>query len=320
MLKLPDPSLFGDDAVSEEIRRQNTDIVARIEALPDVWSVPPAVVRDRRARGLGPFPPAPKSERAQWLDIRGPRGAIPLRVVPPSSGAPRGVYLHIHGGGWVLGAADQQDPRLERIADATGLAAVSVEYRLAPEHPYPEGPDDCEAAALWLAGGADGALPTGILAIGGESAGANLAVVTLVRLRDRHSLAPFRAANLVAGCFDLGLTPSARAFGSEKLVLSTRDIGMFVRHYLVRDGRVADPDVSPLYADLRGLPPALFSVGTRDALLDDSLFMAARWTTAGNRAELAVYPGGAHVFQSFPSTLTDTSLARMDRFLVETLA
>lgn len=314
-----DPALFGEAAVSDEIRRQNAEIVARIEALPDVWSVPPAVVRDRRARGLGPFPAAPKSARARWVEIEGRHGPIPLRVIEPSSGPARGVYLHIHGGGWVLGAADQQDPRLERIADATGLAAVSVEYRLAPEHPYPEGPDDCEAAAMWLASGANGALPASVLAIGGESAGANLAVVTLTRLRDRHGLTPFRAANLVAGCFDLGLTPSARAFGTEKLVLSTRDIAMFVRHYLVRGGSPTDPDVSPLFADLRDLPPALFSVGTRDALLDDSLFMAARWTAAGNAADLAVYPGGAHVFQSFPSALTDESLARMDRFLVDSL-
>ena len=73
---------------------------------------------------------------------------IPLRVIAPPQ--PRGIYLHLHGGGWVLGGADLQDPMLERIADNTGQAVVAVEYRLAPEHPYPAGPDDCEAAAAWL--------------------------------------------------------------------------------------------------------------------------------------------------------------------------
>lgn len=317
MTGLPDPALFRPDAIPEETRRLNAEITAKIEALPDVWSFPAHVVRDRRARGLGPFPPAPKSARAETFDIDGPRGPITLRAIAPAAGPARGVYMHIHGGGWTLGAADQQDPRLERIADATGLTAVSVDYRLAPEHPYPAGPDDCEVAALWLLGEGRTRFETGRLAIGGESAGAHLAVVTLLRLRDRHGLTPFHAANLVAGCFDLALTPSARRFGLEKLVLSTRDITMFVRHFLLRGGDPADPDISPLQADLAGLPPALFSVGTRDALLDDSLFMAARWSAAGNASELAVYPGGCHVFQAFPSGQTEQSLARMDRFLAQ---
>jgi acetyl esterase/lipase len=92
---------------------------------------------------------------------------------------------------------------------------------------------------------------------------------------------------------------------------------MFVRHFLVRGGSVEDPDISPLKAQLHGLPRALFSIGTRDCLLDDSLFMAARWMAAGSPAELAVYPGGAHVFQSFPSALSEQSLARMDAFLMD---
>lgn len=312
-----DPALFAESAVSEETRRLNEEIVAKLEALPDMWSVPPAVVRDRRARGLGPFPLAPKSERAETIRIDGRHGPIELRVIRPLAGPARGVYLHIHGGGWVLGAADQQDPKLERIADKVGLVAVSVEYRLAPEHPYPQGPDDCEAAALWLLAEARPRFGTDVLTIGGESAGANLAVVTLLRLRDRHGTTPFRAANLVAGCFDLGLTPSARRFGPLKLILSTRDIDMFVRHYLLRGGSVTDPDVSPIFADLAGMPAALFSVGTRDALLDDTLFMAGRWIAAGSAADLAIFPGGAHVFQNFASALTEASLARMDAFLAK---
>ena len=88
-------------------------------------------------------------------------------------------------------------------------------------------------------------------------------------------------------------------------------------HLAARGGDPADPDISPLQADLAGLPPALFSVGGGDALLDDSLFMAARWSAAGNAAELAVYPGGCHVFQAFPSGQTEQSLARMDRFLAQ---
>ncbi|MCT8970670.1 alpha/beta hydrolase [Microbaculum marinisediminis] len=314
----PDSTLFEDSAVSAETRAINDDIVKRMDAAPDQWSFPPAMIRSRRRQGLGPFPVAPRSDRARTIEIDGPHGAIPLRIIAPEN--PKGVYLHFHGGGWVIGGADEQDPRLERIADTCGLAVVSVEYRLAPEHPYPQGPDDCEAAALWLVKHGKDQFGTDRFAIGGESAGGHLSMVTMLRLRDRHGLTPFRAANLVAGCYDLRLTPSARNWGTEKLILTTRDITIFIDRFVPRSHRLDDPDVSPILADVSGLPPALFSVGTRDALLDDSLFMAMRWAAAGNDTELAVYPGGAHVFMAFPGALSEQSLTRIDQFLTGAFA
>ncbi|MEH0071732.1 alpha/beta hydrolase fold domain-containing protein [Pannonibacter sp. Pt2-lr] len=150
--------------------------------------------------------------------------------------------------------------------------------------------------------------------IGGDSAGANLAAVTLLRLRDWHGLTPFSAAVFIAGCFDLSLTPSARSWGAEKLVLNTRDIEMFVRMYL-QNGRPRSPDISPLTADLTGMPPAYFVAGTRDPLLDDTLFQATRWISSGNSATLDVFPGGCHVFQSFPLEISDQSKSLIDNFL-----
>ena len=85
------------------------------------------------------------------IEIDGPRGVVPLRIIAPE-GEPSGTFLHLHGGGWTLGESDGQDLRLQRLARETGLTVVSVDYRLAPENPYPAGPDDCEAAALWLIG------------------------------------------------------------------------------------------------------------------------------------------------------------------------
>jgi acetyl esterase len=310
-----DPALFSPAAVDPDTQRLNAEILAKLSALPDQWSVPPQVVRDRRAQGQGPFPLPPKSPRAERIEIPGPGGALALRIIAPPT--PRGVYFHIHGGGWTFGTADMQDDRLERLARTCGLACVSVDYRLAPENPYPAAPDDCEAAALWLVGEAGRRFATTRMIIGGESAGAHLAAVTLQRLRDRHDLRPFCAANLIAGCYDLALTPSVRRWGEEKLILHTRDIFQFVQNYLRLSGDVRDPDVSPLHGDLAGMPPALFTVGTRDPLLDDSLFMAGRWAAAGARSELAVWPGGAHVFVGFPGPLTDKALARMDAFLDE---
>ena len=315
-----DPTLFSDDAIPPETRSANEAIIAAMTGMAEWWDVGAQKVRDARERGEGAFPPAAKSERAKWIEIDGPAGKIKLRAVAPAKS--RGVYLHIHGGGHVLGAADQQDRLLEIIADTTSLTALSVEYRLAPENPYPAGPDDCEAAALWVSdhlsdfGGSK-------LATGGESAGAHLAAMTMLRLRDKHGRTPFNAANLVFGVFDLGMTPSARAFGdSERLILRTIDIHKFGDAFL--PGLTAEqkrtPELSPLYADLTGLCPALFTIGTRDALLDDSLFMHSRWIAAGNRGELDVYPGACHGFLAFPTPQTFASLQRQTAFLNEALA
>jgi len=254
------------------------------------------------------------SGRAETRSIEGKDGnIIPLRVIAPHT--PRGVYLHIHGGGWVLGGADMQDPMLERIADNTGLAVVSVEYRLAPEHPYPAGPDDCETAALWLARNATAEFGSDLLTIGGESAGGHLSAATLLRMRDRHGFTGFRGANLVYGVYDMSMTPSQRQFGNQRLVLRTIDIVQFVNAFLPSATDRREPDTSPLYARLHGMPPALFSVGTADALLDDTLFMYARWLAAGNTAELAIYPGGAHGFTLFPNALAEQASVKMDAFL-----
>lgn len=309
-----DPDLFLDSSVSEETAAFNATLLETMAALPDQWSFPPHVVREFREKGRGPFPLPPLSPRAETLEIPGIDSMISLRIIRPEQ-KPRGVYMRIHGGGWTLGAPHHDDPRLETIADKNGLVAISVKYRLAPEQPYPAAPDDCEAVALWLVENAPALFGTSKLTIGGESAGAHLAVVTLLRLRDRHGITPFCAANLEAGCYDLTLTPSARRWGLDKLVLNTRDITNFVECFVPDGVDAALPDISVLNADLSGLPPALFSVGTKDALLDDSLFMSARWEAAGNKADLALFPGGCHVFQSFPLEISRQSRDRMDDFL-----
>ena len=314
MTQYLDPKLFTDAAIPDEIKQLNAGIIALIKDMDNWWEVGAQRVRDARAKGEGVFPAPAKSDRAKWIEIDGPAGKIKLRVVAPEKS--RGVYLHIHGGGHVLGAADQQDRLLELIADNTQLTALSVEYRLAPEHPYPTGPDDCEAAALWVH---DNLRDFGgdALAIGGESAGAHLSAITILRLRDKHGRTPFKAANLVFGVFDLGMTPSARAFGDERLVLRTIDILKFGDAFLpgLNDEQKRSPELSPLFADLKGLCPAFFTIGTKDALLDDTLFMHARWIAAGNKAELDIYPGACHGFIAFPSAQTSQSIKAQTDFL-----
>src|SRR6476620_10002422 len=178
-----------------------------------------AVERARELRRSGALLPQPLyiSRLAEDRVVAG----VPVRVfTPPDVG---GTYLHLHGGGFVYGSARFQDERLERLALACRVEVVSVEYRLAPEDPYPAAPDDCEAVALWLAGRDD--VP---LAIGGGSAVANLAVTPLVRLRDRHVFTSFRAAALSCGVYDLSLP---RFFGDRDPSLTRKELTQLIAEY-----------------------------------------------------------------------------------------
>ena len=245
------------------------------------------------------------------VDVRTYAGAdgdeLELRIFAPE-GPARAVYLDIHGGGFFMGHPRMGDRRNRDMADTHQIAVISAQYRLAPEHPWPAGPDDCEAAALWVLGlGRDefGSVP---LLIGGGSAGANLAATTLVRLRDRHDAAgEFIGADLVFGVYDLSGTPSQIKLGNTGF----RDLYVGDHDTEARK----NPDISPLYADLNHLCPALFTVGTYDYLYDDSLFMAARWRASGNPAELAIYPASPHGFTVFPTKMTQAANDRTDAWL-----
>ncbi len=305
------PALFAAGAIEPD----TTAFKARLEALLGTVSatneVPPQVTRAARESGTGIFGPLLRSEHGIDRVVPGPGSGVPVRVFLPERD--EGIYLHIHGGGWVLGRAHHQDQRLEAIA-ARNLAVVSTDYRLAPEYPYPAGPDDCEAVALWLAkqGGAE--FGSERIVIGGESAGGHLPAVTLLRMRDRHGYTGFAGANLVYGAHDLTMTPSVASWGPRNLVLSTPMIAWFIEQFA--GGRdLRDPDLSPLYAGLDGMPPALCSAGTLDPLLDDSLFMYRRWVAAGRQAVLAVYPGGVHGFNAFPTAMAARANARMEEFI-----
>ncbi|MCG8590978.1 MAG: alpha/beta hydrolase [Proteobacteria bacterium] len=305
--------LFDPAAVAPETRAFNAQLESILASVTPVHHQKPADVRAARERGDGPFPAPELHPDAVVRRIPGPRGELALRCLRPAAEA-RGVYLHIHGGGWTLGGAHHQDPLLLALAERAQLAVVSVEYGLAPEQPYPAAPDDCEAAALWLAEHAGREFGTDTLCIGGESAGAHLSLVTLLRLRDRHGATPFAAANLAYGCYDLAMTPSMRSWGDRNLILSTPIVAWFADQFVPAERR-CDPDVSPLYADLSDLPPALLTVGTLDPLLDDSLFLYGRWLAAGNAAELDVAAGGIHAFNLFPIDLGRRSNERQADFL-----
>jgi acetyl esterase len=316
-------STHDPERLLAETRAFNAELERLLATMPSVHTLAPEQTRRARREGRGIYPAPVFEPNARTLQIEGSGGPLPLRMIAPER-EPTGVFLHIHGGGWTLGENDMQDPRLTRLARETGLAVVSVGYRLAPEHPYPAAPDDCEAAALWLLG-EEGRAAVGVagpLAVGGDSAGGQLAVVTLLRLRDRHGITgAFTAAVLQYGGFDLSMTPSQRLWGERNLVLSEPIIRWFTQQYLPTHSpeQRRDPDISPLFAELSEMPPAIFTVGTEDPLLDDTLFMEARWRAAGHATELRIWPEAPHGFVSLPMTVADAALSAEHDFLRRTL-
>jgi acetyl esterase/lipase len=264
----------------------------------------------RAARNMLVSRPAPAGRLVTEQVAEAGTRQVPVRIIRPQERETRAVYLEIHGGGFYLSSAARSDARNARLADAVGVAVVSVDYRLAPEHPWPAAPDDCETAATWLLQQAEPMFGTARLAIGGASAGANLAVTTLLRLRDNGLVAPFVGAALQFGAYDLsGQSPSGRAIADE----------FFISAYA---GNVADrtnPDISPLFADLAGLPSALLVVGTTDILLEDNLAMAARLSSAGVEVDVRVYPESPHGFTSFPTAMAEAAMTGIEAWLDDRL-
>lgn len=307
-----DHTIFKPDAIDAETADFNAELEKLLAEAPSVNEVSVEETRSAREEGRGTAGPVVLSDMAEERVIEGPHGPITLRTFVPEN--PRGVYLHIHGGGWVLGRAHLQDPRNEDIARECSAVVISVDYRLAPEHPYPAPLDDCEAAAAWVVENAKSEYGVDSIVVGGESAGGHLSATTVLRMRDRHGYTGFSGANLVYGVYDLAMTPSQRSWGETPLVLSTPIMAWFYDHFVPAEKR-RDPDVSPLYAELHDLPPALFTVGTLDPLLDDTLFMHQRWMAAGNESELRVYPGGPHGFDAHPTKLGESARLRMNEFI-----
>ena len=261
------------------------------------------------------FEPEP-SPMAVESTIPGPAGDIPVRLFEPDE--PKAMFLHIHGGGWIIGRPQMNDPANEHLATHHGLAVLSVDYRLAPEHPYPAGPDDCEVAAAWMLEHGPERWGTDKMFIGGESAGGHLAAATLLRVRDRlGAIDRVLGANLVFGWYDLRGTPSIFDNGGSPDILDPAGLQSMIESFTpnMSNAERRDPDVSPLFADLSGLPPCLVTVGANDHLADDSYFLAVRMAAAESPVELAVYPDSPHGFQVFPSEMTKTHAKRFDAWI-----
>ncbi len=232
---------------------------------------------------------------------------VPCRVFVPE-GPASAVYLHFHGGGMILGTPEMNDEGNLALSRDQGLAVVSVDYRLAPEHPFPAGPDDGVAVAAWLLEHGEAEFGSRRMLIGGESAGGYLSAAVALRIRDElDAIDRVLGLELVFGVYDWGRSPSQRGlrpFAGPDL-LDPDGIRFFTDCYLpgMSDEERRDPTVSPAFADLAGMPPARFSVGTGDHLVDDTLWLSSRYAAAGNDVDLWVGPDLPHGFVWFPCEL-----------------
>lgn len=234
--------------------------------------------------------------------IPGPAGELPLRVYRPAGSGPLPTLLYFFGGGWTLGSIDTADGICRRLANAVPCQVITVGYRLAPEHPFPAAVHDCHAAASWVARHADrlGVDPTR-LAVGGDSAGGNLAAA--VTLLSRTDGPPLAAQLLVYPNTDQSGEPAG---DDDPALFNRRSIVWYRTHYLADPAHARDPLASPLLADdLSGLPPALVITAELDPLHTEGQRYAERLRNAGVSTRLEHYPGMIHGFFAMPGTFTD---------------
>lgn len=256
--------------------------------------------REARGRALPPELAGPEHALHSVVDrtVPGPAGQIPVRVYTPAPGSERLGLIYFRGGGFVIGTLDSSDRVCRNLALMADCVVMSVDYRLAPEYPFPAAVDDAVAATTYVMdhAGEFGVDPARI-AIGGESAGANLAAVTALKLRGRSG-PPLAFQLLIYPLVDFAdASPSMREFAAGHFITSEL-LAYFERHYLKTAADRLHQDASPLHADLHGLPPALVMTAECDPLRDQGEAYARKLQQAGVRATLKRYEGMIHPFFS----------------------
>ncbi|MFL6125944.1 alpha/beta hydrolase [Actinophytocola sp.] len=249
----------------------------------------------------------------------GPAGELPVRLYRPCADRPLRTLVYFFGGGWTLGGIDTSDGVCRALANAAGCLVVTPGYRLAPELPFPAAVHDCLAAVAWVRENAGrlGADPDRI-AVGGDSAGGNLAAVVAQQTRDR----PLAAQLLVYPntCYHAD-TRSLRD-NDDRWMFNRHSVDWYWRNYLTDPADGRDPRVSPLLAtDLSGLPPALVVTAEYDPLRDEGERYAERMRAAGVPVELSRYDGMAHGFFTMSGVLPDArrAVAQAAEYLRKTL-
>ena len=274
--------------------------LARKAALPEVWQLTPDQGREQYATRVNKLKFNESILRTEDRRIPGPGCDIPIRIYTPrelKSGEKLPVLLWFHGGGFVIGSIDTHDSACRMLANKADCLVVSVDYRLAPEHKFPAGVEDCQAAMKWMAlhavefGG-----DASCMAVGGDSAGGNLAAVMAILARDAaHPKLVFQL--LIYPCIAPEPETGSHYKFKEGYILTRKSITWFYKQYLRSGKDVNDFRFAPLmHDDLSALPPALIIVAGYDPLRDEGIDYAKKLIEAGNRVRLSNYEGMVHGF------------------------
>lgn len=260
----------------------------------------PQAIRTRSDK-VGLFARPQKGVQSLPVDAQ----SVPSEWLIPEAAVPDCAILYIHGGAWFMGSANTHRALVSRITYACRVRALMINYRLAPEHPFPAGLEDCLTAYEWL-------LQSGFLAekiiIAGDSAGGNLALASLVALRDAGKPLPTGVVAL-SPVTDLAFTgKSVQTRRHLDPIFSGGGHTTIVKDYIANH-HPNEPLISPLYADLHGLPPILIHVGENEILLDDALRFSECAKSAGVETQIVVWPEMFHVFQLFTPFLPEARRA-----------
>lgn len=277
--------------------------IAQLDSLVSLLQSRPApavpVVAEARARFektaefLGGAPDA----KCEKVDA----GGVPAEWVAAPGYDPQRAILYLHGGGYVIGSLATHRRLAYDIAAACGARVLLIDYRLAPEHPFPAAVEDAAKAWRWLL--QQGFTPNR-LAIAGDSAGGGLTIATLVNLRDQKLSLP-ACAVAISPWVDLeGLGNSMVTRSAQDPMVQKDSLKWFAAQYL-GNAPATTPLAAPLHADLKGLPPILVQVGTAETLLDDATRIAEKLHTAGVEVRLAIWPNMLHVFPLFAPVLSE---------------
>jgi acetyl esterase len=293
------PGPFADEQLAAYMAQASS-----VFAQPEVAAMREGIARRAAARPRGP-------DLHEVRDLR--IGELPARLYRPAPG-PVPLVVYLHGGGWTIGSLESHDRVCRRLADGSGAAVLAIDYRLAPEHPWPASVDDTVTALRWVASG-----PAGLgeapraVAVAGDSAGGTLAALGCLRLRDEcPSALPDLQVLLYANTDLTGAQPSMR----EKATgwgLDAATVRFFNFQWVPDQARWSDPAVSPLHApDLSGLPGALVVSTEHDPLRDESEAYARRLRDAGVAVELRREPGLIHGFMTLDE-ISPACAAAVDR-------
>lgn len=279
--------------------------------LPPMVELTPPEARERIRGALQACAPGPEVASIEMHTVG---DGVSVRIYRPRRATGTGTVVHFHGGGWVTGDFDYADPMCRLLADTAGVPVVSVDYRLAPEHPFPAAVDDASTVLRWVASGSEGLDPN--IVVTGDSAGGNLAAVSaqLMRADDAVTLL---GQVLIYPVVDADLTRDSYVTNSG-VFLGGREMGWFFDHYCPDVVARTSPDIAPIRAaDLSGLPPAVVVVGGHDPLLDEGLEYAERLRGSGVPVEVQHHPTLPHGFLQF-TAVSAAAAAAADAVAVAT--